>query len=119
MTERFTVTYHVRSDPAAIESRAWAIAVEQSVEMPLAAIDEPEVLFNTAMPNYFETIGIPLLKGRLFGNQDQANTPAVVVINQTMAQRFWPDQDPLGKQIRLAQDGSVATIVGVVGDVRS
>lgn len=46
MTERFIVTYHVRSDPAAIEARAWAIAVEQSVEMPLAAIDEPEVLFN-------------------------------------------------------------------------
>jgi ribulose-bisphosphate carboxylase large chain len=46
MTERFTVTYHVRSDPASIEARAWAIAVEQSVEMPLAAIDEPEVLFN-------------------------------------------------------------------------
>jgi ribulose-bisphosphate carboxylase large chain len=46
MTERFTVTYHVRSDPASIESRSWAIAVEQSVEMPLAAIDEPEVLFN-------------------------------------------------------------------------
>jgi ribulose-bisphosphate carboxylase large chain len=46
MTERFTVTYHVRSDAASIDSRAWAIAVEQSVEMPLAAIDEPEVLFN-------------------------------------------------------------------------
>jgi ribulose-bisphosphate carboxylase large chain len=46
MTERFTVTYHVRSDAASIEARAWAIAVEQSVEMPLAAIDEPEVLFN-------------------------------------------------------------------------
>jgi ribulose-bisphosphate carboxylase large chain len=46
MTDRFTVTYHVRSDPAAIEARAWAIAVEQSVEMPLSAIDEPAVLFN-------------------------------------------------------------------------
>jgi ribulose-bisphosphate carboxylase large chain len=46
MTERFTVTYHVRSDPASIQARSWAIAVEQSVEMPLAAIDEPEVLFN-------------------------------------------------------------------------
>jgi ribulose-bisphosphate carboxylase large chain len=46
MTDRFTVTYHVRSDPASIQARAWAIAVEQSVEMPLAAIDEPAVLFN-------------------------------------------------------------------------
>ena len=79
---------------------------------------EPEVMFNTAMPTYFETIGIPLLKGRLFGNQDQANTPAVVVINQTMARRFWPNQDPLGKQIKLVQDGSVVTVVGVVGDAK-
>jgi putative ABC transport system permease protein len=79
---------------------------------------EPQVMFNTAMPTYFETIGIPLLKGRLFGNQDQANTPPVVVINQTMARRFWPNQDPLGKQIKLAQDGSLVTVVGVVGDAK-
>jgi ribulose-bisphosphate carboxylase large chain len=43
-TERFAVTYHVRGDPASIDARARAIAVEQSVEMPLAAIDEPSVL---------------------------------------------------------------------------
>jgi putative ABC transport system permease protein len=79
---------------------------------------EPQVMFNTAMPNYFETIGIPLLKGRLFGDEDQANTPAVVVINQTMAHRFWPNQDPLGKQIKFASDGSSATVVGVVGDAK-
>src|SRR6185436_15250652 len=79
---------------------------------------EPEVMFNTAMPNYFETIGIPLVKGRVFGNEDQANTPAVVVINQTMARRFWPDQDPLGKQIKLTSDGSTATVIGVVGDAK-
>jgi putative ABC transport system permease protein len=79
---------------------------------------EPEVMFNTAMPNYFETIGIPLLRGRVFGSEDQAKTPAVVVINQMMAQRFWPNQDPLGKQVKFAQDGSTATIVGVVGDAK-
>jgi len=79
---------------------------------------EPEVMFNTVMPNYFETIGIPLLRGRTFGNEDQANTPSVVIINQTMAQRFWPNQDPLGKQIKFAQDGSEGTIVGVVGDAK-
>ena len=79
---------------------------------------EPEVMFNTAMPNYFETIGIPFIKGRLFGNQDQANTPPVVIINQTMAQRFWPDQDPLGKQIKFVEDGTTGTVVGVVGDAK-
>ncbi|HXD34163.1 MAG TPA: ABC transporter permease [Pyrinomonadaceae bacterium] len=78
---------------------------------------EPEVMYNTAMPNYFETIGIPLLKGRTFGNEDQLNSPAVVIVNQFMAQRYWPNQDPLGKQIKF-QDGSLGTIVGVVGDAK-
>ena len=54
MTERFTVTYQVRSDAASIEARAQGIAVEQSVEMPLAAIDEPEVL--TDIVGQVETI---------------------------------------------------------------
>jgi putative ABC transport system permease protein len=79
---------------------------------------EPEVMINTAMPNYFETIGIPLFQGRVFGNQDQANTPPVVVINQTMARRFWPNQDPLGKQIKFPEDDSTATVIGVVGDAK-
>jgi len=79
---------------------------------------EPEVMFNTAMPNYFETIGIPLLQGRVFGNQDQANTPPVLVINQTMARRYWPNQDPLGKQIKFTSDGTTGTVIGVVGDAK-
>lgn len=85
---------------------------------PPAKGQEPEVMSNTAMPNYFETIGIPFVKGRLFGNQDQVNTPPVLIINQTMAQRFWPDQDPLGKQIKFVSDGTTGTIVGVVGDAK-
>ena len=79
---------------------------------------EPEVMFNTATPNYFETIGIPLLKGRTFSNEDQANAPGALIINQTMAQQFWPNQDPLGKQIKFVQDGSQGTVIGVVGDAK-
>jgi len=79
---------------------------------------EPEVMFNTAMPNYFETMGIPFIKGRLFGTQDQLNTPPVLIINQTMAHRFWPDQDPLGKQVKFVEDGTTGTVVGVVGDAK-
>jgi putative ABC transport system permease protein len=69
------------------------------------------------MPNYFETIGIPLLRGRTFGNEDQANTPSVVIINQTMAQRFWPNQNALGKRLTLVRSKSAVEIVGIVGDV--
>jgi len=79
---------------------------------------EPEVMFNTAMPNYFATIGIPFIKGRLFGNQDQVNTPGVVIINETMSRKFWPNQDPLGKQVKFVADGTTATVVGVVGDAK-
>jgi len=74
---------------------------------------EPEVMFNTATPNYFETMGIPFIKGRLFDDHDQPNTPPVVIINELMARKFWPNADPLGKQVKTVQDGTVATIIGV------
>jgi putative ABC transport system permease protein len=79
---------------------------------------EPEVMFNTAMPDYFETIGIPLLHGRTFSTEDRLGGPLAVIINQTMATRFWPNQDSIGKQIRFAEDNSVGTVVGVVGDAK-
>jgi putative ABC transport system permease protein len=79
---------------------------------------EPQVMFNTAMPNYFETIGIPSLQGRLFDSRDQLNTPAVFIINQTMARRFWPDEDPIGKQVKVVGDNTLGTVVGVVGDAK-
>jgi putative ABC transport system permease protein len=85
---------------------------------PPAKGSEPEVMFNTATPNYFETMGIPFIKGRLFSNEDQVNTPPVVIINRTMAQRFWPNQEPIGKQVKSAQDGTTLTVVGVVGDAK-
>ncbi|HEV2667274.1 MAG TPA: ABC transporter permease, partial [Blastocatellia bacterium] len=79
---------------------------------------EPVVRFNIAIANYFETIGIPLVKGRLFNEQDQLNTPRVFLINQTMARRFWSDQDPIDKQIKTGEDGATGTVIGVVGDAK-
>jgi putative ABC transport system permease protein len=85
---------------------------------PPAKGHEPEVMFNSATPNYFETMGIPFIKGRLFGNEDRPETPPVAIVNQTMAQKFWPNQDPIGKQVKSVQDGTTLTIVGVVGDAK-
>jgi putative ABC transport system permease protein len=79
---------------------------------------EPQVMFNTATPNYFETIGIPFIAGRLFNDGDQANTPAVFIVNQTMARKFWPNQDPIGKQVKLVDDDTTGTVIGVVGDAK-
>ena len=78
----------------------------------------PRAMFNTATPNYFETMGIPLIKGRLFSESDQLNTPRVFLINQTMARRFWSDQDPIGKQIKTYEDDMRGTVIGVVGDAK-
>lgn len=69
--------------------------------------------------DYFRALKIPLVKGRYFTEQDRADAPGVMVINETMARRFWPDEDPVGKRIMIGY-GSPAPreIVGVVGDVR-
>jgi putative ABC transport system permease protein len=80
---------------------------------------EPQVQFNTVTPDYFATMGIPFVQGRLFGDGDRIDTPEVFIINQTMARRFWPNQDPIGKQIKAAgSDDPPGTVVGVVGDAK-
>jgi putative ABC transport system permease protein len=72
-------------------------------------------------PEYFRTLGIPLLKGRYLSEQDRGETPPVMVISQTMARRYFPDEDPIG--MRLKTGGCTecpwTTIVGVVGDVKN
>ncbi len=80
---------------------------------------EPQVLFTLASGGFFDTAQIPLIRGRVFSEQDRADTPIAFVINQTMARRYWPDQDPIGKQIKLLEEeGVVGTVVGVVGDTK-
>jgi predicted permease len=65
-------------------------------------------------------MGIPLLRGRGFGPADRLGSPKVVLVNETAARRFWPNEDPIGKPIGVGQGGfgDRAEIVGVVGDVR-
>jgi putative ABC transport system permease protein len=81
---------------------------------------EPDAEILTATPDYFRTMGIPLLAGRGFTPQDIAGKPTVLVINQTMAQRFWPHESPLGKRVVMKDWGPPlpGQIVGVVSDVK-
>lgn len=70
-------------------------------------------------PGFLETIGIPLLKGRLFTAADHATAPGAVIVSKELARRYWPDQDPLGKRVRRSgKDAPWLTVVGVVDDVR-
>jgi len=67
---------------------------------------------------YFRTVGIRLLRGREFDERDREGSPPVVIINETMARRHWPNEDPVGAHINLGQ-GNKPEIVGVVNDVKS
>ena len=73
--------------------------------------------FQTVSQDYFRTMGIPILQGRDISERDHAEAPFVVVINETMARRYWPTEDPMGQRIDF-DDDELGEIVGVVGDVR-
>lgn len=70
-------------------------------------------------PSYFGTMGIPLLKGRVFTDRDNTDGPAVVLIDETLARRYFPDEDPVGKHLHMGDATRVPReVVGVVGGVR-
>lgn len=80
----------------------------------------PQALYRSVTPAYFGALDIPLLAGRALAESDIAQSPAVIVINQNLARRFWPDSSPIGGRIVLDQPaGRIAEIVGVVGDVKA
>ena len=77
--------------------------------------------YRMTCPGYFRAMGIPILKGRDFDARDATDTPGVVIINEETAKRYWPDEDPIGRRIRVdrPEAGSpFKTIVGVAADVR-
>ena len=79
---------------------------------------EPRPLIHAVTPQYFATLRLPILSGRGIGDQDSENSPAVVVVNQTIARHYWPAADPIGQHIRWSASGPWLTVVGVSGDVK-
>jgi putative ABC transport system permease protein len=69
-------------------------------------------------PDYPRAMGIPLISGRFFTEHDTANAPKVILINQTLQRRYFPDEDPVGKRLHLGLNSIDGEIVGVIGDVR-
>jgi putative ABC transport system permease protein len=85
--------------------------------LPPASVD---LDFRTATPDYFQTLGIPLIEGRLFQSSDTSDHPVVGIIDQKLAQRMWPNQSALGRRFRFAAEGNPwMEIVGVVGHIRN
>ena len=71
---------------------------------------------NVVSPGYFRTVGIPMDRGRDFGEEDKQTASPVVIINKEMAQQFWPGEDPIGKQLMLASPRARVQVIGVVSD---
>jgi len=69
-------------------------------------------------PHYFDALGTRLLKGRAFTERDASGAPSVFIVNETLARGFWPNEDPLGKQIRYNSNDPWGEIVGVVEDIK-
>src|SRR6266496_6419348 len=100
-----------------LESGQFFFAVDgQSIQ----SNQPPAVERSRVTPDYFQLLGIALLRGRLFSESDNDNTPQVAVINQAMAQTYWPNEDPLGKRFKAAKaDAPWITVVGVVANART
>jgi hypothetical protein len=84
--------------------------------------DPPEVtLYEVVSDDYFRTLRVPVRQGRAFDQRDRVDAPPAIIINETLARRFWPQGNALGSRIRLLGDPNapLAEIVGIVGDVRN
>jgi putative ABC transport system permease protein len=105
-----------------LSTTAFRLTFEIAGRAPASPTDEPRAQFRIASPDYFRTLGIPLLRGRSFDARDRQGSAPVVLISQETARRYWPNEDPIGQRILTGFGRSGAKmggeIIGVVGDVR-
>jgi putative ABC transport system permease protein len=111
-----------------LQSNSW----ERSIWPEGVPTDDPEiqfsVLFHMVSPKHFEVLGIPLIRGRLFTEADRDGGDRVAIIDETMAEKFWPDEDPIGKRVTFETEDIgdhdmqgariYRTVVGMVKNVR-
>jgi predicted permease len=96
-------------------ARAYARA-----DRPATPGDSPDADYRVVTPGYFRALGIRLTRGRDLAATDDGAAPGVAVVSETLARRTWPNEDPVGRTIRVGDvvEGPVFTVVGVVGDAR-
>lgn len=93
------------------------VAIEGQPVVPMS--DQPEVDVRLISPGYLQTMRVPLLQGRDLTDSDVAGRPPVVLISESMAKRFWPNENSIGKHLTLTfYPGVAREVVGVVGDVK-
>lgn len=105
-----------------LTERSWEMGI-QPYGATEAVAAGPSVLFNMVSEDYFTTLAVPVLRGRAFTETDRNDTAPVAIIDDTMAERFWPGQDPIGQHVTLGERGADSalvyrTVVGVTKNVR-
>jgi putative ABC transport system permease protein len=93
----------------------WGFIVEGRPPLPIGVFNMAK--YRPVSAGYFETIGIPLIRGRWFTPSDTADSPWVVVISDSMARQYWRGENPIGQRLRFGSP-TARTVIGIVGDVR-
>ena len=99
----------------------WDFGFVREGQTDAEAAANPYLNYKAIRPNYFETLRLPILRGRGFQAADREGAPLVVIVTRSLARQVWPGQDPIGKRLRWASDdqaGRWRTVVGVVEDTR-
>ncbi|HKS39345.1 MAG TPA: ADOP family duplicated permease, partial [Blastocatellia bacterium] len=105
--------------PLTFKGNNSGVTIEGRPEPPVDQI--PIVISRVVSDGYFRTMGIALSKGREFSSQDRADTRASIIVSESTARTFWPDEDPIGKRLKMGRydsDEAWMSVVGVVKDVR-
>ncbi len=97
----------------------WVLGFNIEGRPPVDPSNLPNTNYYAITPDYFRAMGIPLVRGRIFTAQDNAQAPRVAIINETLARQFFPNEDPIGKRINITNGPDTwREIVGIVGDIK-
>ena len=99
----------------------WDATVTAEGQGQAAAVENPTLNLEPIAPNYFQTMGIPVRRGRAFTDQDRAGSPPMAIVGEATARRLWPGRDAVGKRLTFGlpdRHEPWLTVVGVVGDTR-
>jgi putative ABC transport system permease protein len=102
-------------NPLPLGSEGWSGSIEVEGLAQKPGDPEPHAEYSVAMPGYFRTVGVPLRSGRDFTAADTRNAPVVGIIDERLAKKYWPGQNPIGKRFKGGSDWTM--VVGVVGHV--
>ena len=106
----------VQNLPMGNENSQTAFSVEDGAQ-PARRVDWPFTEYSMVAGNYFQAMGIPLRRGRFFSDTDKQGSPPVMIIDETLAAKYWPRKDPIGRRISVMGDKPLE-VVGVVGHVK-